>query len=71
MPRSGTVTFEEIETFPSMTDEDYKKCNTGKVPGTAVSYEPNQDFTGTDTFSGTEIYPSGRARKFEVKVSVE
>ena len=71
MPKSGTVTFEEIETFPSMTHEDYKKCNTGKVPGTAVSYEPNQDFTGTDTFSGTEIYPNGQARKFEVQVSVE
>ena len=71
MPKSGTVTFGEIEDFPNMTDEDYKKCNTQKVPGTAVIYDPNPDFTGTDTFSGTEIYPNGQARKIEVKVSVE
>jgi hypothetical protein len=71
-PKSGTVTFEEIEAFnPSFTHEDFKKCNTEKVPGTAVSYDPNPDFTGTDTFSGTVIYSNGRARKFDVKVSVE
>ena len=57
MPKSGTVTFEEIEAFPNMTHEDYKKCNTGKVPGTAVIYEPNPDFTGADTFSGTDNLP--------------
>jgi hypothetical protein len=71
-PKSGTVTFEEIETFPyPFTHEDYKKCNTEKVPGTAVSYDPNPDFTGTDAFSGTVIYSNGQARKFEIKVSVE
>ena len=71
MPKSGTVTFEEIETFPGMTHEDYKKCNTVKVPGTAIMYDPNPDFTGTDTFSGTMIYSDGMARKFDFKVSVE
>jgi len=70
-PKSGTVTFEEIEHFTNNTHEDYKKCNINKVQGTAVNYDPNPDFTGTDTFSGTAIYPSGRARKFETKVSVE
>jgi hypothetical protein len=33
--------------------------------------EPNPDFTGTDTFSGTIIFIDGLARKFEVKVSVD
>jgi hypothetical protein len=47
------------------------KCNKEKVPGTAVIYDPNPDFTGTDTFSGTIIFIDGLARKFEVKVSVD
>ena len=54
-----------------MTVEDYKKCNSKKVPGTSVIYDPNPDFTGTDTFSGTVIYSGGQARKFEITVSVE
>ena len=70
-PKSGTVTLEEIEHFPNNTHEDYKKCNTDKVRGTAVNYDPNPDFVGTDTFSGTVLYPSSRARKFEMKVTIE
>jgi hypothetical protein len=68
-PKSGTVILEEIEHFPD-NSQDYKKC-IDKVRGTAVSYDPDPDFTGTDTFSGTVLYPSGRARKFETKVTVE
>ena len=70
-PKFGSVATGETEHFPTYTNEDYKKCNTDKTTGTAVFYAPDPDFVGTDTFSGTAIYPSGRARKFEIKVSVE
>jgi hypothetical protein len=70
-PKFGSVASGEIEDFPGLTAEDYKKCNTDKTTGTAVFYAPDPDFVGTDTFSGTAFYPNGRARKFEIKVSVE
>src|SRR4051812_18079862 len=70
-PKFGSVTLQETEHFPSYTNEDYKKCNADKTQGTAVFYDPDPDFVGTDTFRGTAIYPSGRARKYEIKVIVD
>ena len=69
-PQHGSVRFEEGENFSTFGGE-YAHCSKQKVPGVALIYEPDVGFEGSDNVVATMLYPSGRARRYELRISVQ
>ncbi len=72
-PRNGVATISQVRDYPAYpkTNPSYK-CNTKLIPMTAVKYQPNPGFTGTDSlelqtnFTGSLSAPDKTAITVEV-----
>jgi hypothetical protein len=70
-PQHGSIRFEEGENFSTFSASDYAHCSKQKVQGVAVIYEPDVGFEGSDNVVATMLYPNGRARRVELRISVQ
>jgi hypothetical protein len=71
-PKHGSFTFENGQGFTSFPKENPRsECNTRKTDGVIDYYEPEPDFTGTDSFTIDVIYASGTLSKRHYAIKVE
>jgi hypothetical protein len=70
-PQHGRLAFESVDSFPRYgPSAPLAGCNGRKVPGTRMTYEPDEGFEGTDSFRLLVINADGTAAEYDGKVSV-
>jgi hypothetical protein len=68
--RHGTLAIEHGEgSFPR--DNQRYECNTRRSDGTLVFYEPQSDYTGSDSITLYVIYPLGTAQTRHYSIEVK
>jgi len=71
-PTHGKLTVENGTGYPnfSQTSQRYE-CNRLQADGVAVFYEPNPEFTGTESATIDVVFPSGFSRKRHYAIEVK
>ncbi|MCA3650200.1 MAG: hypothetical protein IOB85_03845 [Methylobacterium sp.] len=70
-PKSGELTEKSLETFPNYPkDNPRSACNSQKIMATYATYKARDDFQGDDAFRFAIVYFDGKAKHFDVKVTV-
>lgn len=70
-PQHGRVSFTTVDSFPRYgPSAPLAACNARKVPGTRMTYEPEEGFEGLDGFRLLVINADGTAAEYDAKVSV-
>lgn len=70
-PQHGRVSFAAADSFPRYgPSAPLAACNSRKVPGTRMTYEPDEGFEGVDGFRLLVINADGTAAEYDAKISV-
>lgn len=70
-PGHGRVAFEGVDSFPRYgPGAPLASCNSRKVSGTRMTYEPDEGFEGADGFRLLVINADGTAAEYDAKVYV-
>ena len=70
-PRNGRLNVMKTSDFPSFpTDSSYSRCNSARVPGTAVTYLAKAGFSGQESVQVRVFYPTGQARDVSYSIAV-
>jgi hypothetical protein len=71
-PKNGKLATEQGAGFPNFTkDNPRHECNTRKVDGVSVFYEPNSGFIGPDSIALDVIFPSGSLSRRRYSIDVK
>ena len=70
-PQNGRLNVMKTSDFPSFpTDSSYSRCNSARVPGTAVTYLAKAGFSGQESVQVRVFYPTGQARDVSYSIAV-
>lgn len=70
-PRNGELTVEAPSTIrSSASSKKHDKCDGHFVKGTSVSYTPNKNAQGKDSFTYLIVYETGEARRYRVNMMI-
>jgi hypothetical protein len=70
-PKNGIITFTPSEDYPSYrTDNIRSACDKQKIPVTAINYQSNPGFVGTDTTRVEILYPKGDYHVIDYTINV-
>ena len=71
-PAHGKVVFQRAAQFPNFTKDNQRyKCNEQRLPGTAVIYTSDKDYSGDDQFTVNLVTPVGQLVTFRYLVKIQ
>jgi hypothetical protein len=71
-PKNGKLATEEGTGFPNFAkDNPRHECNTRRIDGVSIFYEPNSGFIGPDSIVLDVIFPSGNLSKRRYSIDVK
>jgi hypothetical protein len=70
-PAHGSITMREMANFSYFPYSNLTQCNSRKVKGTTVTYQPQTMYVGTDWVSLDIIFPSGTERDQTFNITVK
>ena len=70
-PEHGRVTVTQARDFPNYPTSNVRSvCNTRRVGGTAVIYQSQRGFVGTDNLQDDTIFPDGHVTQHSSTITV-